>query len=64
MREPATQASVLALLRALSQRADRPTTVCLVGGTRAVIEGWRESTMDIDLVLRPESDAMRRAIPC
>jgi hypothetical protein len=28
-----------------------------------VLEGWRPSTVDIDLVMRPESDAMLRAIP-
>jgi hypothetical protein len=28
-----------------------------------VLIGWRESTIDIDLAMRPESDAMLRAIP-
>jgi hypothetical protein len=46
MREPATRTAVLALLQALSERTDVPTTVYLVGGTSAVIEGWRETTYD------------------
>lgn len=63
MREPATREAVFTLLQALSAHVDRPTTVFLVGGTSAVVEGWRETTMDIDMVLRPESDALLRAIP-
>jgi len=34
-----------------------------VGGTSAVLVGWRATTIDVDLVFRPESDAMLRAIP-
>ena len=35
----------------------------LVGGTSAVLVGWRNATVDVDLVMRPESDALLRAIP-
>ncbi|MCE2900120.1 MAG: DUF6036 family nucleotidyltransferase [Gemmatimonadaceae bacterium] len=35
----------------------------LVGGTTAVLVGWRDATRDVDLVIRPEDDAMLRAIP-
>lgn len=35
----------------------------LVGGTTAVLMGWRLSTVDVDLVMRPEDDALLRAIP-
>ena len=28
-----------------------------------MLVGWRDTTIDIDLVMRPESDAMLRAIP-
>ena len=28
-----------------------------------MLEGWRSTTIDVDLVMRPESDAMLRAIP-
>jgi len=37
--------------------------VYLVGGTTAVLVGWRDATRDVDLVIRPEDDAMLRAIP-
>ena len=63
MRELATLARITAFLDALADAASSETTLFLVGGTSAVLIGWRDSTMDIDLVMRPESDAMLRAIP-
>jgi hypothetical protein len=63
MREPATRDRILAFLEALSREATRETDVFVVGGTSAVLVGWRESTMDLDFVMRPESDALLRAIP-
>ncbi len=47
----------------LSRAAPSDTEVFLVGGTSAVLVGWRDATVDIDLVMQPESDAMLRAIP-
>ena len=38
---------------ALAREAADNTRVYLVGGTSAVLLGWRPSTMDIDLVIRP-----------
>ena len=63
MREVATRERIEQFLIALSREALRDTDLYLVGGTSAVVEGWRESTMDIDLVMRPESDELLRAIP-
>ena len=63
MRELATRDRITAFLHALAQAALVKTEIFLVGGTSAVLVGWRESTIDIDLVMRPESDAMLRAIP-
>ena len=42
--------------------ADADVDVFLVGGTSAVLVGWRATTIDVDLVMRPESDAMLRAM--
>ena len=50
-------------MAALAREASQDTRVYLVGGTSAVLLGWRSSTMDVDLVIRPESDAVLRAIP-
>lgn len=63
VREIATRERIDRFLAALAQAATRPTTVYLVGGATAVLVGWRDTTRDIDLVIRPESDAMLRAIP-
>ena len=35
----------------------------LTGGATAVLEGWRQSTIDVDLRFEPESDELLRAIP-
>ena len=50
-------------MTALARHATDAVDVFLVGGTSAVLIGWRSTTIDIDLVMRPESDAMLRAIP-
>jgi len=50
-------------MEALSRAADRELRIYLVGGTTAVLMGWRPSTIDVDLVTRPEDDALLRAIP-
>ena len=50
-------------MEALARAADRELRIYLVGGTTAVLMGWRSSTIDVDLVTRPEDDALLRAIP-
>ena len=35
----------------------------LVGGATAVLEGWRASTVDVDLRIEPDSDDVMRRIP-
>ena len=39
------------------------THVYFTGGVTAVLLGWRSSTIDVDLTMVPESDALLRAIP-
>lgn len=63
MREIADRARIEAFLEALAREATQDTDVFVVGGTSAVLAGWRDATIDVDLVMRPESDAMLRAIP-
>jgi len=63
VREIADRARIEAFLHALAREATTDTRVYLVGGTSAVLVGWREPTVAVDLVMRPESDAMWRAIP-
>lgn len=49
-------------MRGLGQAAEDETTAYLAGGATAVLVGWRASTVDVDLKLEPESDAVLRAI--
>lgn len=62
MRPPVDAARVRALARELSNAAREPTTLYLTGGATAVIEGWRPSTVVVDLRLEPDSDALLRRI--
>ena len=41
------------LVRELGLLTRQPTTAYLVGGTTAVLEGWRQSTIDVDLRIEP-----------
>jgi hypothetical protein len=63
VRELANRERIEAFVAALAREATSETEVFLVGGTSAVLIGWRDTTMDVDLVMRPESNAMLRAIP-
>lgn len=62
MRRLATGDRIRAFLRALGAAARQPTRLYLTGGATAVLEGWRESTVDIDVLLVPD-DELLRAIP-
>lgn len=50
-------------MEALAREARRDVRVYLVGGTTAVLMGWRPATIDVDLVIEPEDDALLRAVP-
>ena len=52
-----------AFMRALGSRTDVETTCYLAGGASAVIVGWRDATVDIDVLFAPENDQLLRAIP-
>jgi hypothetical protein len=63
VREPVDRARVRRLTDALGRAADRDAHVYLVGGATAVLVGWRESTVEVDLVVRPEDESLLRALP-
>ena len=50
-------------MRILGRSARHPCRIYFTGGTTAVLYGWRESTVDIDLSFSPESDEIFRALP-
>lgn len=62
MRQPVDSARLRAFMRGLARAARAPLQVYLVGGATAVLEGWRESTIDIDLKLGRDPDAVLGAI--
>lgn len=62
MRPPVDAERIRALARELATVAREATTLYLTGGATAVIEGWRASTIDVDLRLEPESDDLLRRI--
>jgi hypothetical protein len=62
MRQVTTATRLREFLTWLGRSVRTPGTVYLVGGATAVLEGWRDSTVDIDLKLVPESSDILRAI--
>lgn len=47
----------------LAKAVRRPVDVYFTGGVTAIMHGWRDSTIDIDLTMVPESDELLRALP-
>lgn len=50
-------------MAALAEAADAEADIYFTGGATAVLLGWRGSTIDVDLKIVPEHDALFRAIP-
>src|SRR5437762_10389996 len=63
MREPVTADQLQAFMKALAAQARVASRVYLVGGASSVLLGWRNSTIDIDLKIIPETDEIFRSLP-
>jgi hypothetical protein len=63
MRELANADRIRSFMRALGKAATAPGRVLFTGGATAVLLGWRETTIDIDIKLVPDQDTILRAIP-
>jgi hypothetical protein len=63
MRGLADASLIREFLRALGAEAQRETRLYLIGGATAVLLGWLESTIDLDLKLVPEDEGLLRALP-
>ena len=61
-RPPAGADQVRRLMRRLGGAARSPGRIYLVGGSSAVLVGWRETTVDVDLKLDPEPAGVFEAI--
>ncbi|HSB35701.1 MAG TPA: DUF6036 family nucleotidyltransferase [Thermoanaerobaculia bacterium] len=63
MRPPVDEERIRRFFEEAGRAADRETRVYLTGGATAVLQGWRASTIDLDLKIIPEADALLRALP-
>ncbi len=50
-------------MRALGAETDEDARVYFTGGATAVLFGWRDSTIDVDIKIVPDRDRLLRAIP-
>ena len=62
MRRLADADRVRRLTEELGRIAPAGTRIYLVGGATAVLAGWRQSTVDVDLRIEPDSDQVMRRI--
>lgn len=62
MRESADAARIELLARELGRAVPPGTKMYLTGGATAVLEGWRPSTVDVDVRFEPDSDAVLRQV--
>jgi hypothetical protein len=63
VREAADLDRIRRFMRVLGAAADVPTRVYFTGGATAVLLGWRASTIDVDIRVEPDTDAVFRVIP-
>jgi hypothetical protein len=63
MRELADSARIEQFMRELGQAVRVDGRVYLTGGATAVLYGWRDATIDVDIKLIPDRDEILREIP-
>ena len=63
MRDLADQTKIVTFMRTFGRLAKSETEVFFTGGVTAVLVGWRDSTVEIDLKMIPELDELFRGIP-
>jgi len=63
MRQKVSGEAIERFMKALGRTAKTGARIYFVGGVSAVLLGWRESTIDIDLKLVPEANEILKALP-
>lgn len=63
MRELADSERIRRFMRELGLAADADGACFFAGGATAVLLGWRETTIDVDIELAPDTEALLRALP-
>lgn len=63
MREVADATRIRRFMQSLAEEAAQDARVYFTGGATAVLVGWRQTTIDVDVKIVPEHDRLFRAIP-
>jgi hypothetical protein len=63
MREKVTAERLKRFMKALGRVGKGSARIYLVGGATAVLLGWRDTTIDVDLKLVPEVNEILKALP-
>lgn len=63
MRERTSRERLIAFMRRLGREPGARGRVYFTGGVTAVWEGWRETTVDIDLELEGDAERLLKAMP-
>lgn len=63
MRELADSYRIERFMRELGEAVEVEARVYLTGGATAVLQGWRETTIDVDIKVIPDRDEVLREIP-
>lgn len=50
-------------MKAIGRAGKKNARIYFVGGASAVLLGWRETTIDVDVKILPEADEILRALP-
>ena len=63
MREKVSAEKIARFMKALRRAGKSSAHIYFVGGVSAVLLGWRETTIDIDLKMVPEVNEILKALP-
>ena len=63
MRQKVSADRLEKFMKAVGRAGKKNARVYFVGGATAVLFGWRETTIDVDVKIVPESDEILRALP-
>jgi uncharacterized nucleotidyltransferase DUF6036 len=63
MREKVSTEQLEKFMKAVGRAGKKNARIYFVGGATAVLLGWRDTTIDVDLKIVPEVDEILRALP-
>src|SRR5215211_421574 len=63
MREKVSTDRLEKFMKVVGRAGKKTARIYFVGGATAVLLGWRETTIDVDLKIVPEIDEVLRALP-